>query len=431
MNEVKQIRVHEDDSNSAEGPGKVLCGICRRQFFRYTCPGCNVSYCSLTCFRSEAHSQCSEAFYRKEIQTGIKTKSSKTHEEREKMLELLKRLEEQTQQEDNSLLCDQDESDSDSNDLVSRFAGVDIPSASYDELLRHMTKEEIDRFFNALRDPTSQLAQQLLSSEELQSVRREPWWEDSLEESPSGSVRYGSQPALMEVPCNLVKRQASSPSLIYNVCAVLVAYVFATRHLSLSPLSSAENDAPDEAEARRIISQVAPFLVARQSQVLYLTLGSAVTDVWSRFDPGIVGAESLSVLLHDLSIMARPKLVVAASSDNNSTLSDHCSVTLLAALSDLSRLFAPRSIGVPSHIQMKLRFYAAQVLSTSQLVLRALANELQDYSRALKAEAGSVLSNPSLQGKNLDDSQPKLASNPDITVNGRSLGPSIEDLKYL
>lgn len=74
----------------------------------------------------QAHYQCSETFYRKEIQTSIETKSSKTHEERQKMLELLKRLEEQTQEEDSSLLRDQDGSDSDSSDLVSRFSGVDI-----------------------------------------------------------------------------------------------------------------------------------------------------------------------------------------------------------------------------------------------------------------------------------------------------------------
>ncbi|KAG1907572.1 uncharacterized protein F5891DRAFT_996136 [Suillus fuscotomentosus] len=419
MNEVGQIRVREDGSNSAEGMSKVLCGICRRQFSRYTCPGCNVSYCNLTCFRSEAHYQCSETFYRKEIQTSIETKSSKTHEERQKMLELLKRLEEQTQEEDSSLLRDQDGSDSDSSDLVSRFADVDISSASSDELLRLMTKEEIDKFFNALRDPTSQLAQKLLSSEELQSVRQEPWWEASLEGSPnsSGSMRYGSKPALMEFPLKLVTSQASSPSLIYNVCAVLVAYAFATRHLSVSPLSSTENDASDEAEARRIISQAVPFLVARRSQVLYSTLSSAVTDVWSRFDPGTMSAESLSALLLDSSIIARPRLVVATSSDN-SLLSDHWSVTLLAALSDLSGLFAPRSVGVPSHIQMKLKFYAAQVLSTPQPVLHALANELQDYAQALKAEARSVIGNPSLQGKNLDASQPKPAPKPDITTSG-------------
>ncbi|KAG2056745.1 hypothetical protein BDR06DRAFT_952379 [Suillus hirtellus] len=419
MNEVGQIRVREDDSNSAEGMSKVLCGICRRQFSRYTCPGCNVSYCNLTCFRSEAHYQCSETFYRKEIQTSIETKSSKTHEERQKMLQLLKRLEEQTQEEDSSLLRDQDESDSDSSDLVSRFADVDISSASSDELLRLMTKEEIDKFFNALRDPTSQLARKLLSSEELQSVRQEPWWEASLEGSPnsSGSMRYGSKPALMEFPLKLVKSQAISPSLIYNVSAVLVAYAFATRHLSVSPLSSTENDASDEAEARRIISQAVPFLVARRSQVLYSTLSSAVTDVWSRFDPGTMSGESLSALLLDSSIIARPRLVVATSSDN-SLLSDHWSVTLLAALSDLSGLFAPRSVGVPSHIQMKLRFYAAQVLSTPQPVLRALADELQDYAQALKAEVRSVIGNPSLQGKNLDASQPKPAPKPNITTSG-------------
>ncbi|KAG0699902.1 hypothetical protein DFH29DRAFT_934535 [Suillus ampliporus] len=422
MNDAEQIRIREDDSNSADG--KVLCGICRRQFSRYTCPGCNVSYCSLTCFRSEAHSQCSETFYRKEIQTDIKTKSSKTHE-REKMLELLKRLEDQMQEEDSSLLRDQDESDSDANDLVCRFAGVDISSASSDELLRLLTKEEIDKFFNALRDPASQLAQQLLSSEELQSVSLEPWWEASLEGSPGGSTRYGSKPALMEVPLNLVKRQSSSPALLHNVCAVLVAYAFVTRHLSISPLSSAENDASDETEARRIISQAVPFLVARQSKVLYSTLSSAVTDVCSRLDPGTVGAESLSVILQDLSMIMRPRRVVAVSSDISS-LNDHQSDTLLAALSDLSDLFAPPSIGVPSHIQMKLRFYAAQVLSTPPIILRALANELQAYAQAVKAEAGPMMSGPSLQ-KNLDASQPKPASNIDITASGRSLQPLIEE----
>ena len=30
---------------------------------RYTCPRCNVRYCSLECYRSEKHGGCSEAFY--------------------------------------------------------------------------------------------------------------------------------------------------------------------------------------------------------------------------------------------------------------------------------------------------------------------------------------------------------------------------------
>ncbi|OJA21550.1 hypothetical protein AZE42_03238 [Rhizopogon vesiculosus] len=402
MSDAEIIRFREDNSSSAQD--KVLCGICHRQFSRYTCPECNVSYCSLTCFRSEAHSQCSETFYRKEIQTSTKAKS-KTSEERENMLEMLKRLEDQMQEEDSNLLHDQHEADSDADDLVHRFAGVDISSATSDELLRLLTKEERDKFFKAVNDPTSQLAQHLLDSHELRSARQEPWWEASLEGSPSGSMRYGSTPALMEVPLDLSKHQSSSPCLIYNICAVLIAYAFTTRRLSVSPLSSAGDDASDEVEARRIISQAVPFLVARQSKVLYSDLSSAITDVWSRFDPGSVGVESFSVLLNDLSIIVKPRKVVAVqASSDDSSLNDHPSIALLAALSDLSGLFAPRPMGASSHIQMKVRYYAAQILSTPQHVLRALAEELQANAQSLRAEAGTVMSELRLPGKNRDTS---------------------------
>lgn len=72
MSNVEAIRIHDDNSSSAQD--KVLCSMyvypnyfasrtqfsnvtgfdsCHRQFSRYTCPECNVSYCSLMCFRSE------------------------------------------------------------------------------------------------------------------------------------------------------------------------------------------------------------------------------------------------------------------------------------------------------------------------------------------------------------------------------------------
>jgi hypothetical protein len=42
------------------------------------------------------------------------------------MLEMLQRLENQIQEEDSRLLSDQDEADGDTDDLVRRFAGVDV-----------------------------------------------------------------------------------------------------------------------------------------------------------------------------------------------------------------------------------------------------------------------------------------------------------------
>ncbi|KAI6033421.1 hypothetical protein BKA83DRAFT_4035984, partial [Pisolithus microcarpus] len=53
---------------------------------------CNVPYCSLACFPSETHAQCSETFYRKEITSEGGLDSAKTTEEREKILGFLKRL---------------------------------------------------------------------------------------------------------------------------------------------------------------------------------------------------------------------------------------------------------------------------------------------------------------------------------------------------
>lgn len=99
---------------------------CRRQFSKYTCPTCNIPYCSLTCFRSEAHSQCSETFYRKEVETGIHSEPTKSAEEKMKMLELLKRLEQQSLEEDQDLL-EGNESDGDVDaDLAQRIGDVDF-----------------------------------------------------------------------------------------------------------------------------------------------------------------------------------------------------------------------------------------------------------------------------------------------------------------
>jgi hypothetical protein len=134
-----------------------------------------------------------------------------------------------------------------------------------------------------------------------------------------------------------------------------------------------------------------------------------------------VGVESFSMLLRDLSIIVRPKKVVAVQeSSDNTSLSDHPSIALLAALSDLSVLFSPRPTGTSSHTQMKLRYYAARVLSMPQHVLRALAEELQAHAQALRAEAGAVMSEPRLQGKNGDASLDL-----DIRTRNQTFGPVI------
>lgn len=92
---------------------------CRRQVSKYTCPTCNLPYCSLTCFRSPAHADCSETFYKNEIQRDVGENPNLKAEERLKMMEMLKRFEEMENEEDHN---DDEEDDG----LAERFEGIDL-----------------------------------------------------------------------------------------------------------------------------------------------------------------------------------------------------------------------------------------------------------------------------------------------------------------
>jgi hypothetical protein len=78
-----------------------------------------------------------------------------------------------------------------------------LESASPHALWAILTPEERKKFTRALEDPSSELAQQLLASKELESERLAPWWEaptldDAAQSSPA--KRYGAKPELMSIP---------------------------------------------------------------------------------------------------------------------------------------------------------------------------------------------------------------------------------------
>ena len=99
-----------------------------------------------------------------------------------------------------------------------------LASASTNDLLRLLNKEEKDKFFSALKDPASGLVQQLLGSTEFEKTRQLPWWEAPSDESHPPSpprITYGVKPDLMMVPVNLINQATHDTSLLYNICDVL------------------------------------------------------------------------------------------------------------------------------------------------------------------------------------------------------------------
>ena len=71
---------------------------CARQYARYTCPRCNVAYCSLACYKQHSDS-CTSQFQREhatgELQ-GVRTDDS----DKKAILEILRRVAEQRQEDE-------------------------------------------------------------------------------------------------------------------------------------------------------------------------------------------------------------------------------------------------------------------------------------------------------------------------------------------
>ncbi|KAF0990686.1 hypothetical protein HZS_7304 [Henneguya salminicola] len=68
----------------------VLCGICNYSASKYSCPKCNIAYCSQECYKSLSHINCSETFYHDEIQDYIKN-TVPSEDIQKKSLEILKK----------------------------------------------------------------------------------------------------------------------------------------------------------------------------------------------------------------------------------------------------------------------------------------------------------------------------------------------------
>ena len=88
-----------------------------------------------------------------------------------------------------------------------------------------LTPEEKKRFLKVFDDPTSELAQQLLSSDQLEKEIKEPWWEaPSIENGgeayPSGARQHGPRPHMMDIPASMIKPVPTGHPLVYNMSAI-------------------------------------------------------------------------------------------------------------------------------------------------------------------------------------------------------------------
>nr|XP_046258660.1 zinc finger HIT domain-containing protein 2 [Scatophagus argus]XP_046258661.1 zinc finger HIT domain-containing protein 2 [Scatophagus argus] len=106
----------------------AVCMLCKSKPSCYTCPRCNLHYCSLTCYQSPDHSVCSEDFYKESVLQELKDMGTTETEGRKKMQEILVGLRQKAEhteggmesllKEAGILSCDADEGEGETTEKV-------------------------------------------------------------------------------------------------------------------------------------------------------------------------------------------------------------------------------------------------------------------------------------------------------------------------
>ncbi|CAE6466864.1 unnamed protein product [Rhizoctonia solani] len=314
------------------------CGICQRQFAKYTCPACNLQYCSLVCYRAEAHSACTETFYKSALAEEIQSQPAKSTEEKRQMLELLKRFEEES--------LEEAEDSDDEDGLASRLEGIDLDKVDHDTLWGLLSEEERQKFTRMLMDPTSEDSQKLFNTSKLLEGHEGPWW--TLED-PSPDVL----PRINQVPSNMLAGKFNH-LLLFNIFHLSLTYAYTIRTFVISPLSAQPSDELEE--IRGFILPLSPFLRDKKSTIMFTSVDGAITD-WASRLPELPRPKLLRTLTEDTKriFSARPVVVAEGDADPQQSNHDRC----MRFLSDMHALFD--GLKKHAHVAHKLMFYLAFV----------------------------------------------------------------------
>lgn len=201
------------------------CGLCAKPQAKYSCPKCNIQYCSVECYRSEAHGQCSEAFYRDCVLSELGSEDADP-QTRAKMLEMLSRLRNSELETEYNELDSDDESEE--LDLADRLQGIDLDDA--------------DSVWDKLTDKEKEEFEELLRTGDVTKIFStwEPWWYyrvkkkviqdlDSVEETDDSYKKRC--PAVDESiqPLSKMTKVKPSANVMWNLANVLSSYVITVR----------------------------------------------------------------------------------------------------------------------------------------------------------------------------------------------------------
>lgn len=175
-----------------------VCAICTKQYSKYSCPRCNIHYCSTVCYKNHG-SSCTEDFYQELVGADMKTTKA-SEEDRKKMIETLQRIRDQDaggQHDSGSDEGDEDDEDQDEGDGTPQEEKEEamlqlqnLALAEADDLtLDQLTAAQRKRF---LRD--------VARGEVSKTVAPwHPWWEPGLQDTQAGAFSPPRPPLVQDL----------------------------------------------------------------------------------------------------------------------------------------------------------------------------------------------------------------------------------------
>ncbi|KAI3993668.1 hypothetical protein MKX01_002681, partial [Papaver californicum] len=220
---------------------KIICRVCQKQFSQYTCPRCNLRYCSLQCYKGHSL-RCTESFMRENVMAELH-QTQPDDNAKLKMLDILKRFHSEEEQIEGMNHSDDDDSDDHTLSEETMQKILSGNQVSLDDL----SPEEVQQFKRAV------------ASGELSKLIKpwDPWWfnlsaktisfsregtqlvkplhqqdtalppQDTLEGGQSSEVPPGPENPLP--PINKLSSTNPSPLLSVHLIDIIYSYCFTLR----------------------------------------------------------------------------------------------------------------------------------------------------------------------------------------------------------
>lgn len=217
---------------------------------KYSCPRCNLAYCSVACYKSPNHLKCSEEFYKQNVlqemalQSKEKSASTSQNDDVKHMYEILKRIEndesidldDDFDESDGELDSDDEnyedcDADGEGSDLAKRLEGIDLNDA--DAIWSNLNEQERQDFKN------------IIQSEDVSAIlpKFKAWWEkkstvklvtditdDEMNGKPVNEVSVEHPPIIESiVDFNRISTKLPASCVVNNLFNVLGAYTSMVR----------------------------------------------------------------------------------------------------------------------------------------------------------------------------------------------------------